>query len=295
MKKIIKPYLYKLYIIKFNTKLQKKLKFKILLISQLLYLETYSSQYSFSKLCNKSTKGFINIFNIFLPLTITHKKLNFSNAQLKKNSININIFNLTRVDRLLTNNDEIKSNIFRGKYFSFLNKFLINFLQFLFNMRIHLSFKKLWWQGQQLENYKAHNYIISTIKRYTKKIKNYRFISNFYKMLWISMKIKDSNFFLRWFCIRIELLFYKLHRSIPYLVNITLKQFSKRLFKQTGAVGIFFSLRGKIGVTGDSKKRHSCVKYGKHSSTTKSLKISIAKLQIRTRTGVMGATYGIFF
>ena len=143
MKKIIKPYLYKLYIIKFNTKLQKKLKFKILLISQLLYLETYSSQYSFSKLCNKSTKGFINIFNIFLPLTITHKKLNFSNAQLKKNSININIFNLTRVDRLLTNNDEIKSNIFRGKYFSFLNKFLINFLQFLFNMRIHLSFKKL--------------------------------------------------------------------------------------------------------------------------------------------------------
>jgi len=142
MKKILE--LYKLYIIKFNTKLQKKLNFKILLLSQLLCLEAHlQGSHLTSKPCNKSTKGFINIFNVFLPLATSHKKLNASVIQLSKNSTAIDIFNLTGANRLLANNNDTKSNIFNGKYFSFLNKFLINFLQFLFNMKIHLSFKKL--------------------------------------------------------------------------------------------------------------------------------------------------------
>ena len=109
------------------------------------------------------------------------------------------------------------------------------------------------------------------------------------------MKLKDSNFFLKWFCYRVELLFYKLHKNIPYLINIIFKQFSKTLFKQTNTKGIFFSLRGKISVTGDAKKRHVCVKYGKHSSSSKNINISLARSQVKTKTGVMGVYFGIFF
>lgn len=109
------------------------------------------------------------------------------------------------------------------------------------------------------------------------------------------MKIKDSNFFLKWFCYRIELLFFKLHKNVPYLINIIFKNFYTRLFPQTNIKGMFFSLRGKISVTGDAKKRHVYVKYGKHSSTSKSLKISLAKSQIKTKTGVMGVNFNLFF
>jgi hypothetical protein len=92
-----------------------------------------------------------------------------------------------------------------------------------------------------------------------------------------------------------ELLLYKFHRFIPYLLNIIFKKFHNLLFKQTNAKGIFFSLRGKISVTGNSKKRHIDVKSGVHSSTSKNLKISLTKSFIRTQTGVMGVTFSIFF
>ena len=109
------------------------------------------------------------------------------------------------------------------------------------------------------------------------------------------MKIKDSNFFLKWFCYRVELLFFKFHKNIPYLINIIFKNFHKRLFSQTSTKGVFFSLRGKISVTGDAKKRHTYVKYGKHSSSTKNLRLSLSKSQIKTKTGVMGVTFNLFF
>jgi len=67
------------------------------------------------------------------------------------------------------------------------------------------------------------------------------------------------------------------------------------MFKQTNSKGIFFSMRGKISVTGNSKKRHVYVKYGKHSSSSKNLRISISRSQIKTRTGVMGVAFGVFF
>lgn len=36
------------------------------------------------------------------------------------------------------------ASLFKKKYFSFLNKFLVNFFNFLFQQHTHISFKKLW-------------------------------------------------------------------------------------------------------------------------------------------------------
>jgi len=78
-------------------------------------------------------------------------------------------------------------------------------------------------------------------------------------------------------------------------MNIILKQFSVKLFKQTKTKGLLFSMRGKISVTGDAKKRHTYVKYGKHSNTSKNIKISLSSSQVKTKTGVVGVSFGIFF
>jgi len=86
-----------------------------------------------------------------------------------------------------------------------------------------------------------------------------------------------------------------MHRYIPYLLTVILKKFSKRIFKQTSILGLAFSLRGKISATGDAKKRHSDVKAGSYSNSNKSVRLSFGRSCIRTKTGVLGVSFGIYF
>ena len=62
-------------------------------------------------------------------------------------------------------------NTFMSKYFTFLNKFLLNFFQFLFDQKLHITFKKLWWQGQYLEQTNSYKNIILKIRKSTRKLK----------------------------------------------------------------------------------------------------------------------------
>ena len=55
--------------------------------------------------------------------------------------------------------------------------------------------------------------------------------------------------------------------------------------------GFFFDIRGKVGVTGNSKKRHTFIKIGKLSKSTKKIKIDFNQNLVRTPSGVLGLTY----
>ena len=170
-----------------------------------------------------------------------------------------NFFNETIKEVLNEKDEELEfnlKNLYKKKYFVFLNRYLINFLQFLFKIKIHLSFKKLCVISNGVENLYNYDFIVYTIKKHSKKLKNIKFIQTFLKILWISMKIKDSKFFLSWLVYRAELMFFKLHKFIPYLLNIIFKYFSKILFYKTQTRGIFFSMSGKISLAGDSKKKN---------------------------------------
>ena len=146
-----------------------------------------------------------------------------------------------------------------------------------------------------MENLYNYDFIVYTIKKHSKKLKNIKFIQTFVKVLWVAMKIKDSKFFLSWLIYRAELMFFKLHKFIPYLLNIVFKYFSKVFFFKTNTKGVFFSMRGKISLAGDSKKKTIFVKYGKHSTSQKNLNLNIVHDQIKTETGVLGVTLGLFF
>jgi ribosomal protein S3 len=67
-------------------------------------------------------------------------------------------------------------------------------------------------------------------------------------------------------------------------------------FKNRKAInvrGFFFDIRGKVGVTGNAKKRHFFFKEGKSSFTEKRLKLSYYQDLVRTKTGVLGVTLAI--
>ena len=59
--------------------------------------------------------------------------------------------------------------------------------------------------------------------------------------------------------------------------------------------GIFFDIRGKLGVTGNAKKRHLKINMGNYSFTKKVNKINYYQSIVRTSTGVLGITFCIFF
>ena len=59
--------------------------------------------------------------------------------------------------------------------------------------------------------------------------------------------------------------------------------------------GFYFDIRGKVGVTGNAKKRHFCFKIGSVDKSTKNKKINFNQNLVRTYSGVLGLTYIISF
>lgn len=54
--------------------------------------------------------------------------------------------------------------------------------------------------------------------------------------------------------------------------------------------GFFFDIRGKVGVTGDAKKRHFSFYSGNFSKTTKKNKFDYQFDIVKTNTGALGIT-----
>ena len=65
--------------------------------------------------------------------------------------------------------------------------------------------------------------------------------------------------------------------------------YSKKIFFYKNNVrGFFFNIRGKLGVSGNSKKRKYSFVIGKISRTKKNLRMLTEQSTIRTKTGVLG-------
>ncbi len=59
--------------------------------------------------------------------------------------------------------------------------------------------------------------------------------------------------------------------------------------------GLYLDVRGKLGVTGDAKKRHILVRCGESTFSQKAIKVLPAYSIVRTFTGVLGVTFILFY
>ena len=106
--------------------------------------------------------------------------------------------------------------------------------------------------------------------------------------------MKDCLFFLN-YCKKVfEGSRIKSHRKIFLLIKKFFKCFVT-LFRRFKVRGFFLDLRGKIGLTGNSKKKRMYFRFRKHSLTRKTLRLNLSHNIIRTATGVLGITSYIFF
>ena len=87
----------------------------------------------------------------------------------------------------------------------------------------------------------------------------------------------------------------KTHRKFLNLVKVSVLKYFKFLMYKLKIFGFFFDVRGKIGVTGDAKKRTYNITSGRWGYNDRSLKLNLRKNIVRTETGVLGVTFCLFF
>jgi hypothetical protein len=122
------------------------------------------------------------------------------------------------------------------------------------------------------------------------------FFSEIFEVLWLVFFFKDTTLFVNWITWTLSSITYKkiklfLHFLRNYLVNYFLPQ----VCNLVKIKGFLFDIRGKVGVTGDAKKRHVQIDWGQSSYTKKKLKFSLKQGIVKTQTGVMGVTVVITF
>ena len=177
---------------------------------------------------------------------------------------------------------------YSGGYNMYLNNFIILFLEnilkkSLFIKLINNSFYESynWYLNSILNEYKFYKPIY---------FKSYE-TSDFIKILWYSFFFKDISIFSKWVSIFMETLNFKNHKKFLLFFNNFIKKYSTVFEDVLKVKGFFFDIRGKVGVTGSSKKRHLTIKFGRLNKFSKKNKIDYDLKLVRTYSGVMGLTY----
>lgn len=88
-----------------------------------------------------------------------------------------------------------------------------------------------------------------------------------------------------------ESLNFKGHRRFLVFLQNFFRRHSFLIIEILKIEGFYFDIRGKVGVTGNSKKRHNCFKIGSLKRGNKNFKIDFNQGLVRTPSGVMGLTY----
>ncbi len=173
-------------------------------------------------------------------------------------------------------------------FFLFLNKFLINFLEFFIKTKILLNLKK----GSNkllLKQLSSRKFFIKYFK------KNLKITKQIMGVLYYALLLKDSTLFANFLKRILEKLSIKSHKKVFLGLKKLLKDVFYPLFSFFGVSGLFFNIKGKIGVSGNAKKRRYYFYFSKHSITNRKVKVDIKYTPIWTFTGSLGFTFLIFY
>lgn len=156
----------------------------------------------------------------------------------------------------------------RVNVFFFLNRFVIMFLESFFKNKIIFNIKK----GSNKLVLRQMSFRKFTAKYFKRTLKTSKQIIG---VIYYALLLKDSRMFVVFFKKIIEKLNVKLHKKLFLGLKKILKDFFKPVFAYLGVLGIFFNVRGKVGVSGSAKKRRYFFYFGRHSITSRNMKMDL--------------------
>lgn len=178
-------------------------------------------------------------------------------------------------------------------YHAYISRYVINFLEFFTKKKILLNFS-MKWELSSVANY----FIIISFRKY--KYYQFRigrgfFLEEMFRVICHALRLRDSFFLLNWAVktmLRINFYKQKVFLRLFRKFFITHQEFLLTHFK---CKGFFFDIRGKVGVKGNSKRRHFAFSIGENSFSKKNLAMDMDKRQLWGRDGCCGLTLIIFF
>jgi len=176
----------------------------------------------------------------------------------------------------------------KQKCFVYLSKFILIFLEKIFNIAFLLHIKK-----------GSNAVYLRRLSNRSFNRKYFRYFLNVNKhimgVLYYALLLKDASIFLNYFKRIVSLAKIKLHKKLFFSLKKILRKIFKPLFKFLGVLGVFFNVKGKIGVSGNAKKRRHYFFLGEHKTTTRTMKLDYKFTTITTFTGTLGIIFIIFF
>lgn len=183
--------------------------------------------------------------------------------------------------------------IYGSKVGAYFFKFLVNFTETYFFPKVCFNFLPYKAQAEELKGiFKAvENCVYPKLRTFHRLF----FVKDFISLMAISFHQKNANLFLRWVVKFMERISPRLHRKFLSFFKLFLVRLYTRNYPSVTHKGFKLTVKGKISVTGNAKKRTQRITCGAYSLSKKSHKISYAKSVVHTPTGVLGLKCFIFY
>ncbi len=174
-------------------------------------------------------------------------------------------------------------NFYRYVYFG-----VANLIEFFLKKKI---FIKIFSKSQQ------DSFVIDFVEMLALKNKSMQsrigrgfFLHEMLDILYTTFFHKDLNFLIKWFVKTMYRINFLNHKKFISIFKQIVTNNSDFFLKKNGIRGFFFDIRGKVGVTGNSKKRHFSFYVGDFSKTSKKYKFDYQFDTVNTYTGALGIT-----
>lgn len=173
------------------------------------------------------------------------------------------------------------------KYKTFFIFFVLNFLESYLHKKIwvRVSTKDpidIFWKNYITFFLKKNSYLY---KKFNKLIA----VRELLEIVWITFKTHDLQILLNFLKKKFENAHFKKHKKILSIFFDVIRK-NEYLLRMLNIKGFFFDIRGKVGVSGNAKKRHHSFSLGKITTTSQNVGSYFQQISVWTPTGQMGIT-----
>lgn len=179
------------------------------------------------------------------------------------------------------------------KFFKFISLYIAPAIESLVKNRVVLRIVPIRKIRKNAQN--SIRRIFFKKKFFQRKVGRGFFLIEMIEIMYLTFKYKDLNFLRRWFLLTMERIQFSKHKSFLRVFKNIIRTFCSFLIFKNRVKGFFLDVRGKVGVTGDAKKRNFYVSVGKRSKTTKKSKYDYQSGVVRTTTGQLGITMVMYY
>ena len=227
------------------------------------------------------SSNFINSFfynSFFLQPNIKKTPLIFTNYTP------YNSLNLLLVEKIFS-----KLNVnYVPSFYKYIYYGISSSIEFIFKKKFFLKIFSKSFNSNSITDH--IDYLFFKNKSIQSRIGRGFFLHEMLDIIYTTFFYKDLNFLIKWFVKTMNRISFLNHKKFLSSFKQILSNNSDFFIKNNNIRGFFFDIRGKVGVTGDSKKRHFSFYVGDFSKTTKKYKFDYQFDVVRTHTGALGIT-----